>query len=104
MDGHDDFLMGTEFLRFGGPGFPALNTAFGILSLIFIGIIETYLVYSLIFHLGMMHKGMQGEKEKCLLIAASILLVPMVPSFVQYLYNEFFTTGAVSGSNAWDGR
>jgi len=88
----------------GVPGFPALNTAFGMISLIFIGIMETFLVYQLIFHVGMMHRGMQGEKEKCLLIAAEILLVPMVPSIVQFIYNEFFTTGAVSGSNAWDGR
>lgn len=88
----------------GIPGFPALNTAFGMISGFVIAIVEAYLVIQLIFALGQMHHGIQGAKDKVVWICVAIFLIPFVPSIAQYLYNLFFQSGASPATNVWNGQ
>ncbi len=88
----------------GVPGFPALNSAFGLISAFFVGIVEAYLVIQLIFHMAKLHSGQPGEKEKVVWLLFAIFAVPFVPSVAQFLYGLFFSTGATPSTNVWNGQ
>ena len=88
----------------GIPGFPAMNTAFGLISAFVIAIIEAYLVIQLMFMLARMHQGVQGEKEKVIWVLVAIFLVPFAPSIASYLYGLFFQSGATPSSGVWNGQ
>ena len=88
----------------GVPGFPALNTAFGLVSAFLVGIVEAYLVSQLIFAFAQMHHGQPGAKDKVIWIMVAMLAVPFAPPLGSYLYNLFFSTGASPATNVWNGQ
>ncbi len=98
------FLSAGNSWALGVPNFPALNNAFGILSLVFIGIAEFYLAVQLISHISLAHRGQPGHVEKIWIIVGSMLFVPLVPSIANYMYQAFFSTGAAPSQGVWNGQ
>jgi hypothetical protein len=97
------FFVASNSWALGIPGFPALNSAIGLLCAVFVGMVEAWLTFQMFIHIVKANNGQPGEWPKVLILFLSIAVVPFVPGIVSFLYNIFFQAGGSPASTFWNG-